>query len=223
MSEMDSSPSPETKPPAKSAPFRAGFGIIALSLAVALASYSVQQYTLRQDEEAGAAKRVQQETSDAHSPASDDQKQFLEEQRHLAKMLGDSLQRNPQDTSILLSLSSARIASGDTLGALKILDHYVHDVNPSNIAAQTDYGYLLFISGDVKAGTDLTLNVLKKDPKNQIALYNMAAMSYHQENLPEAMQWMQKCIRADTASEIGHLAGMALAQLEAEAKKSGKD
>ncbi len=202
-----------------SAHYSAFFVILMVSLVIAALSFAVQQYSLQKDIAEGTEKRLKAEHDHgASSPhdASEQEQRYIEEQRGIAKLLGDSLQKNPKDTSILLSLSSARIAIGDTVGAVQVLGRYVNEVNPANLSAQTDYAYLLFVSGRTEEGEQRMLKVIKNDPKNQIALFNMAAMRYKQNNLIEATTWMERCLAADTASNVGILAKSALAELAKE-------
>ncbi len=196
------------------------FVILSISLVVALISYGVQQYSLQKDIAEGTEKRLKAELEQGHSDeASVAERKYVEQQRLLAKSLTDSLMKNPQDTSLLLPLSTARVASGDTLGALQALEKYV-SVNPNHLGAQTDYAYVLFISGRVKEGQDLTLKVLDRDPKNQIALFNMAAMCFKQGNLKDTEQWMHKCVAADSTTVVGGMALRALAELQRESSHS---
>jgi cytochrome c-type biogenesis protein CcmH/NrfG len=137
----------------------------------------------------------------------------------MAKMLQDSLKRNPADTSLYVQLGAVLIATGDTVGALSAYRKYAVEINPANLGAQTDYGYLLFITGSRAEGKLRTLNVLKKEPKNQIAMYNLAAMSYKEENIDEAILWMDRCIAANSTSEMATMARSAKEQLQSQKKQ----
>ncbi len=196
---------------------RAALVILGVSLVLAAVSFAVHQRSINEDKKLGDAKRLaQQHEAHASQDESAQEAAYREQQKQIAQILSDSLAKNPSDTSIYLALGSARIATGDTLGAVDVYQRYLK-VNPENLAAQTDYAYLLFESGKRAEGRERTIKVVKKQPGNQIALYNLAAMSYKENKREEAISWMQQCFEADSSSQIAMMARQALEQL-----KSGK-
>jgi cytochrome c-type biogenesis protein CcmH/NrfG len=217
---------PSVAPPASSSHneggtvrVRQGLFILGVSVLVAACTFALWQYSIRQDRLTGENARLARQVQELENQHNGAEHAELEQQRAMAKMLQDSLKRNPADTSLYVQLGAVLIATGDTVGALSAYRKYAVEINPANLGAQTDYGYLLFISGSRAEGKLRTLNVLKKEPKNQIAMYNLAAMSYKEENIDEAILWMDRCIAANSTSEMASMARSAKEQLQSQKKQ----
>lgn len=188
--------------------------IIAIVLGMAGGSYALRQYSIAQDVEIGK-KELEKQAAQQHHPENQsvEEQKMIARQKQFVKVLEDSLSRNPQDTSLYLTLGSMRINTGDTLGAIEMYKKYIQ-VNPGNENALTDYAYLLFMSGNPNEGIALTEKVLAKNVRNQIALYNMSVMKYKQGNLNSAAEWMQRCFKVDSANELGMQARIVLGEFE---------
>jgi cytochrome c-type biogenesis protein CcmH/NrfG len=217
---------PSVAPPASSSHneggtvrVRQGLFILGVSVLVAACTFALWQYSIRQDRLTGENARLARQVQELENQHNGAEHAELEQQRAMAKMLQDSLKRNPADTSLYVQLGAVLIATGDTVGALSAYRKYAVEINPANLGAQTDYGYLLFITGSRAEGKLRTLNVLKKEPKNQIAMYNLAAMSYKEENIDEAILWMDRCIAANSTSEMASMARSAKEQLQSQKKQ----
>lgn len=200
--------------------FRQGLIVVAVAVGIATSTFAFWQYGVKQDRIAGENARLARQVEELQKGHSDAEHAELEQQRAVARSLQDSLKRNPSDTSLYVQLGAALIATGDTLGSLNAYKKYVLELNPGNIGAQTDYGYLLFITGSREEGRNRTLAVLKKDPKNQVAMYNLAAMSFKENNVDDALAWMDRCIAANPASELSAMAKSAQEQIRLQ--KAGK-
>ncbi|MFM7773384.1 MAG: hypothetical protein ACKO9V_00900 [Candidatus Kapaibacterium sp.] len=199
---------------------RQGLSLVLVAVAIAASTFGVWQYSIKQDRIAGENARLAQQVQDMQKEHSGAEHAQLEQQRAVARTLQDSLRRSPGDTSLYVQLGAALIATGDTLGSLNAYRKYVLEINPENAGAQTDYGYLLFITGSRDEGRSRTLAVWKKNPKNQVAMYNLAAMSFKEDRLDDALAWMDRCIQADPSSELSAMAKSAKEQIRQQ--KAGK-
>lgn len=187
--------------------------IATLIFAMAGISYGVRQYSIRQDEAIGAEKRKQQEAQ-AHGAGS--QQEIEKEARDILRTLEDSLATS-KDTSLYLQIGLLRFKLNDIQGALNIYAQYTTTVNPNNVQAKVDYGYLLFNADKRTEAITLTRAVLKQHPLNQAALYNMGFMMYQTEQFEEATRWMYMAMNADSTSETGLQAKFAFEEFKRKA------
>ena len=206
-------------PPVASIRTRQSLIILAVAVGVSALTFSAWRYSIGQDRIAGENARLAEQVQQLQQEHQGSEHAETEHQREIARSLQDSLRRNPGDTSLYVQLGAALIATGDTVGSLKAFRKYVLEINPENIGAQTDYGYLLFITGAKEEGRSRTLSVLKRDPKNQVAMYNLAAMSYKEEKIDDAIAWMDRCIAANPSSELSAMAKSAQEQLRQQRSK----
>ena len=194
-------------------PFRRMLSLFSLAVVIAGSTFAVRQYLIGQDRIEGENTRLNAQVQEMKARHDHEDGDSPEQQKAVAMMLKDSLAKNPGDTSLYVPLGSALIAIGDTVGAIDAYKKYAVEINPGNLGAQTDYGYLQFIAGQRAEGRARTLAVLKKEPKNQIAMYNLAAMSFKENDIATAIEWMKRCVAADTASQMATMASSALEQL----------
>jgi cytochrome c-type biogenesis protein CcmH/NrfG len=189
--------------------------VLGFIVVVSALSFGIRRYTIEQDKKIGEKKIAEQAQQQAQSnPHSENEMDILKRAAQSVGMLRDSLKKNPTDTSLIFPLASALVAARDTAGAIEQYKRYVTQVAPENIAAKSDYAYLLFETGKKSEGFALMKNVLKTDPKNQIALYNMGVMFYKERNFEQAIRYMSDVVLADSSSQLGVQAKMAVTDLK---------
>lgn len=188
------------------------FGVI---IVISALSYGIRRYSVEQDMKIGAKKMAEQtQQQESTNPHAEDEMNIVRRAAESVDMLRDSLTKNPSDTSLIFPLAQALVSARDTTAALEQYKRYVTQIAPNNISAKSDYAYLLFESGKKSEGFSLMKNVLQRDPKNQIALYNMGVMFYKERNFEQAIRYMSDVVLADSTSQLGIQAKMAITDLE---------
>jgi cytochrome c-type biogenesis protein CcmH/NrfG len=181
---------------------------------IAVVSFAIRRAIVARDEAYGRQQYNQQiaEQLEQIRLANQEQQQ-LQSRRVLLEQIRDSLERNPGDTSLLVSLGTLQIAVGDTLGALSTYRRYIDTLGSPNVVALTDYAFLLYATGDRMRGMQLTKRAIAQAPTYQIALYNMAVMEFDRGRTNDALLWMERCREADSTTAMGRLAQRAIEQI----------
>ncbi len=186
----------------------------AIAVGIAAGSFIVRQYIIAQQQQRGLELHGDKISAQIENIRQSQALRKRQEQhrQQLAKLV-DSLARSPQDTSLVLPIGMLMLQTGDTLGAIAMYRRYVDSINSSNVVALTDYAFLLYLAGDRRTGHQLTAQAVKRAPRYQVALYNMAVMEYELNRISSAISWMERCRSVDSTSSLGQLAGRALDEL----------
>jgi cytochrome c-type biogenesis protein CcmH/NrfG len=191
------------------------YKVVALAVAiVALAgggSFALTRYRISQDIEKG--KGLAQERAaerDRQQSAVTRQKTMTD----LLTTLEDSLQRRPLDSMLLISSANISYDLGQFEKATTYYKRFLENVDPSNTAIRIDYAYSLYQTGKQDEGKTVLTDVIRSEPRNQVAMLNLAVMYAQERNFDEALTWSKRCRDADPASELGKRAVLAITQLE---------
>ena len=191
------------------------YKVVALAVAiVALAgggSFAITRYRISQDIEKG--KGLAQERAaerDRQQSAVTRQKTMTD----LLTTLEDSLQRRPLDSMLLISSANISYDLGQFDKATTYYKRFLENVDPSNTAIRIDYAYSLYQTGKQDEGKTVLTDVIRSEPRNQVAMLNLAVMYAQERNFDEALTWFKRCRDADPSSELGKRAVLAITQLE---------
>ncbi len=174
-------------------------------------SYLVSQSNIRRDKETGSAiaqeraeqrKRMQEDTERTH--------QLL----GILRTLEDSLTARPADSMLVISAANICYDLGKFEKAAEYYRRFLTTIDPSATAVRIDFAYALFRTGNTEGGIRELQSIIAKEPRNQSALLNMAVLYAQLEQLDTAKEWFQRCAKADSTSELGRRAQLALSQLE---------
>jgi tetratricopeptide (TPR) repeat protein len=134
---------------------------------------------------------------------------------HSIKALELELQKRPNHSPILLRLAQLSTEIGKPADAEKYLRQLLA-VEPNSLEARIELGRILFQQGNVQGALAETQNVLKLDPKNADALYNLGAIHGNLNNDEMARKYWLQAIAAAPASESAQKARTGLKELKPE-------
>jgi len=131
---------------------------------------------------------------------------------HEIKALSVELEKKPNHPPILLRMAQLARELGrndEAVGYLRQLTK----ADPENVEGHLELGRVLYETNDVAGAIEETNRVLKLNPKNVDALYNLGAI-YANVNKPElARQYWTDAVAADPQSDSGRNAQNGLQKL----------
>jgi outer membrane protein len=98
----------------------------------------------------------------------------------------------------------------------------VLDVNPGNAEAKTKMAMTYLSSNNPMQGITMLREVLKDDPKNELALFNMGMLSIQSGQHPKAVDWLTQLLEVNP----GHIQGrllLGLAYMNTKDKKKARE
>jgi tetratricopeptide (TPR) repeat protein len=131
----------------------------------------------------------------------------------LLKSIEDSLGARPLDSMLVISAANIAYDLGQFDKASRLYRRFLESIDASASTVRIDYAYALFQTGQQQQAITELEGVIKKDPKNQSALFNIAVMYTQLQRFEEATTWFKRCQQADPQSAIGERAALALEQL----------
>lgn len=112
-----------------------------------------------------------------------------------------------------LRLANEAYDRGDFQNASYLYQRYIDIFDNENISVLIDYGYSLHNVGKSSQGIEVLRSVLKKQPNNAFALFNIAVIYYRDGNKDQAKKWMQQCVEKGDAPDIVEKARALLQQM----------
>lgn len=112
-----------------------------------------------------------------------------------------------------LRLANEAYDRGDFQNASYLYQRYIDVFDSENISVLIDYGYSLHNVGKSSQGIDVLRGVLKKQPRNAFALFNIAVIYYRDGNKEQAKKWMKQCVEMGDAPDIVEKAKVLLQQM----------
>ncbi|MFM8772106.1 MAG: tetratricopeptide repeat protein [Candidatus Kapaibacterium sp.] len=177
---------------------------------VGLGSWALSRMAISANIDAGKEKALQR-ASQRHS-----EEESVARERKLTSLLAtieDSLIARPLDSMLVVSAANISYDLGQFERASKYYRRFLDSIEPSEMAVRVDYAYSLFQTGKQNEAIAELEAVIRKEPKNQSALFNIAVMYTQLRNKDLAVTWFTRCQQADPSSEIGQRAAMALKEL----------
>lgn len=142
------------------------------------------------------------EKTDAPPPTPVHEKAFLEEQ----------LKTNPHHPPILVRLGEVEHSLGQLPEARSHLEQALKE-DANLVDARLELSMVCYELKDVAEAERQNLIILKQDPKQADALYNLGAIEANRNQLAKARQYWQDAARYGADSASGKNAAAALAQL----------
>ncbi len=200
---------------------RAGRPLLLALAAVLLiggASYGVSRWLVSQDVEKGrplAEERSRQrQAADNAEKADVAQQQRNERLSSLLDNISKQLAERPNDSMLVISAANICYDLGRYAEAVTYYKRFIDNIDPNNHAVNIDYGYAVFETGRQNEGIAIIEQVLKSEPRNQIAMFNIGVMYVRSNNPDRALIWMKKCRDVDPASDIGKRAANVIQTLQ---------
>ena len=170
-------------------------------------------FTLEKLEHPGGAKKSSTSGVAASAPPPTDDTASKD---HELKALAVELEKKPAHAPILMRMAQLDREMGKPADAVSHLRQLVA-ADPDNVEGHLELGRSLYETNDIPGSIEETNRVLKLNPKNVDALYNLGAI-YANVNKPElARQYWTAAVTADAASDSGKRARQSLEQLGATA------
>jgi tetratricopeptide (TPR) repeat protein len=112
-----------------------------------------------------------------------------------------------------LRLANEAYDRGDFQNSSYLYQRYIDVFDGENLSVLIDYGYSLHNVGNSSKGIEILKVVLKKQPNNAFALFNIAVIYYRDGDKSKAKEWMKKCVEKGDAPEIVEKATLLLQQM----------
>ncbi len=114
---------------------------------------------------------------------------------------------------VTLRLANEAYDRGDFQNSSFLYKRYIKEFDPSNISVMIDYGYSLHNTGKSQEGIQILKGVLKLQPNNAFALFNIAVIYYRDGKASKAKEWMRRCIENGDKPEIVEKARLLLEKI----------
>ncbi len=112
-----------------------------------------------------------------------------------------------------LRLANLAYDRGDFQNSTYLYQRYIDVFDGENTSVLIDFGYSLHNVGNSSKGIEILKVVLKKQPNNAFALFNIAVIYYRDGNKAKAKEWMKLCVEKGDAPEIVQKATLLLQQM----------
>ena len=83
---------------------------------------------------------------------------------------------------------------------------------PTNLDARVDLGICYFETGETDLAVKTVEQVVKENPKHQMAMFNLGIIHLSSQHLEEAKVWFRRCVELDPQSTAGQKAQQILQQ-----------
>ena len=186
---------------------------------IAAATFSVHRYLV--DKTIADAKPKTEERN-REIEKSRNREKVAEDQLRQEKMRTDTLVEllgniekvlvdRPMDSLLVLRAANICYDLGQFEKAEKYYRRFIKDIDNSSVSARIDLAYVVFMAGRKDEGVTLLKDVLRRDPKNQMAMFNLAFMFDQLGDKEKAKEWIEKCAKVDSTSTLGRNAKRILA------------
>jgi len=201
---------------------RRGIAVLAISaisavFAITAVTYGVHRYLVGSAIEAAAPQIAQRDSARKAEQAATDNMNKMRGHRDtltmLLKNIEQALVERPTDSMLVIKAANIAYDLQEYETAEKYYRIFLKDIDKTNIPARIDLAYVVFSSGKHDEGISSLKDVLKSDPKNQMAMYNLAFMFDNLGNKDEAKAWITKCRDVDPNSALGQQSSRILESL----------
>jgi len=135
-----------------------------------------------------------------------------EEYKRKLADLENTVKENPSDTIALRQYADYLTASHKMDEAIPYYNKIL-ELNPKRADIHFSLAIIYFNKQNFKQCKNENTEVLKFDPENQMALYNLGAVAATQEKKEEAKEYWNKVISIDSHTETANLARESLSKL----------
>ncbi|MEN9282112.1 MAG: Tetratricopeptide repeat [Bacteroidota bacterium] len=183
---------------------------VSIVLVVGMGSWGLSRMAISENIEAGREKALARA---AERQAADES---VARERKLTSLLAtieDSLAARPLDSMLVVSAGNISYDLGQFEKASRYYRRFLDSIDASASAVRVDYAYCLFQTGKQQEAIDVLESVIRSNPKNQSAMFNIAVMYTQLQKYDLATSWFKRCELADPSSPIGQRAKLALDQL----------
>ena len=191
--------------------------ILVIVVGVAGLSFSIHRWIVSEGIEEGrsiAEERTAQREQQASAAAR------IDTLTSLLGVLELRLADKPLDSMLVISAANVAYDLGRYELAETMYRRFIDSIDTQNTAARIDLAYVVFRGGRQDDGVDILKDVLKRDPSDQTAMFNMAYMLDQMGRTDEALKQMMACRDADPDSQLGQQAAAIISQQKAASKQN---
>jgi tetratricopeptide (TPR) repeat protein len=174
--------------------------IVAVALVVSASSFGVSRFLLATDREVGAAIADSLERERSSVNAASERRRSIED---LLEKVEQQLTSKPLDSMLVRSAGNLAYDLGRFADAARYYRTFLDNIDGTATEVRIDLGYAVFETGEPKDGMAIIESVIRDNPTNQVALYNLGIMHLRMNNTDEGRRWLEKCFRIDSASDAG--------------------
>lgn len=186
-------------------------------LLIAGTSFGINRWLVQQAVEAGKPKADSIAAAQHAASAPEEDPQVEARRKQLSNLLDTvevKLRNTPTDSMLVISAANLAYDLGDFEKAERYYSTFLEKIDPKNAQVTIDYGFVLFQRGKVDEGIAKVEGVVKSQPKNQTALYNLGIMHIRSNKPESALEWMKRCQKADPSSDVGKRAAAVIETLQ---------
>lgn len=186
-------------------------------LLIAGTSYGINSMLVQQAVEAGKPKADSIAAAQHATSAPEEDPQEAARRKQLSNLL-DTVERKlratPTDSMLVISAANLAYDLGDFENAARHYRTFLEKIDPKNAQVIIDYGFVLFQLGKVDEGIAKVEGVVKIQPTNQTALFNLGIMHIRSNKPESALEWMKRCQKANPTSDVGKRAAAVIKTLQ---------
>lgn len=180
-------------------------------VAIALASYGVTQWQTSSARAIGKARVDSAEAANAPMQAEQSRRDTLT--TLLDTLLAHAHDR-PNDSMLVISTANIAYNLERFDIAEKFYRRFLDSIDPKHVDVTIDYAYSMFMNGQPALAVTTLEQVVRREPGNQAALYNLGIL-HLRTNAPEkGLLWMRRCRDANPTSDVGQRAANLITTLE---------
>jgi tetratricopeptide (TPR) repeat protein len=135
-----------------------------------------------------------------------------EEYKKRLAELKEAVEKNPKDTVALKNYAEYLSAAHKMDEAIGLYEKIL-SVDPKRTDIHFALSIIYFTKKDLLRSEAENIKVLSYDPNNQMALYNLGAVTATRGNITKAKEFWEQVIEINSGSETGKLAKESLAKL----------
>ena len=118
---------------------------------------------------------------------------------------------DPKNAPLVLQFANALHDARFYPRAITQYSNYLKLV-PTNLDARVDLGICYFETGETDLAVKTVEQVVKENPKHQMAMFNLGIIHLSSQHLEEAKVWFRRCVELDPQSTAGQKAQQILQQ-----------
>lgn len=191
--------------------------IVAVVMVVAGSSFGLSRMLINNAVEAAKPLADERNTQREQMLKAEQQQMMLHARQDtlttLLTRLEEKLQQSPTDSMLLISAGNIAYDLQQYGKAEKHYETFLRSYNVNQNAVRIDYGFTVFQNGKQQEGIGILRQVLRSEPTNQTALFNLAYMYQQQGNADSTKALLTACKNSDPTSAIGKNAAAVLEQL----------
>lgn len=180
-------------------------------LVIAALSFGITRWQISQAQSEGKAKADSAATANAPMLAEQARRDTLS---RLLDTLTAKADQFPNDSMLVVSAANIAYNLERFDVAERFYQRFLDSIDPKNVDVTIDYAYSVFMNGRTRQAIGILEDVIKRQPRNQAALYNLGILHLRSESTDKGLEWMRRCRDADPASDIGRRAANVITTLE---------